>query len=131
MLVSAEGASEALKLMVWHERHGAHDLLALLPTLLDHSLAVTHMGADCVEVGPAGIDKAIALAWLCDHLGIDRADVVAFGDEYNDHEMLRWAGRSVAMANAGEATRALCDETTSSNADDGVAAAIERILAGG
>ena len=69
-------------------------------------------------MGPAGIDKAIALAWLCDRLGIDRADVVAFGDEYNDHEMLRWAGRSVAMANAGDATRALCDETTSSNADD-------------
>lgn len=129
VLAAAEGATEALKLMVWHERHGAHDLLALLPTLLDHSLAVTHMGADCVEVGPAGIDKAIALAWLCDHLGIDRSEVLAFGDEYNDHEMLRWAGHSVAMANAGEATKALCDETTASNADDGVAVVIERLIA--
>jgi Cof subfamily protein (haloacid dehalogenase superfamily) len=126
---AAAGATEALKLMVWHERHGAHELLALLPTLLDHSLAVTHMGADCVEVGPAGIDKAVALAWLCEHLGIDRADVVAFGDEYNDHEMLRWAGRSVAMANAGDVTKALCHEITVSNVDDGVAVAIERLLA--
>ena len=129
VVTAATGATEALKLMVWHQQHGAHDLLALLPTLLDHALAVTHMGADCVEVGPAGIDKAIALAWLCQRLGIDRADVVAFGDEYNDHEMLRWAGRSVAMANAGEVTKALCHETTASNADDGVAVAIERLLA--
>ncbi|MEX0846168.1 MAG: HAD family hydrolase [Ilumatobacteraceae bacterium] len=128
VLTSAHLATEALKLMVWHDHHRAHELLALLPTLLDHALAVTHMGADCVEVGPAGIDKAIALAWLCERLGIDRSDVVAFGDEYNDHEMLRWAGHSVAMANAGEVTRALCHETTSSNADDGVAVVIERLL---
>jgi hypothetical protein len=87
------------------------------------------MGADCVEIGPAGIDKATGLAWLCTHLGIDPADVVAFGDEYNDHEMLRFAGHGVVMANANEHTRALADEIAPSNSDDGVAVVIERLLA--
>lgn len=128
-LEAAVDASEALKLMAFHDGHSAHDLLDVLPPLLGEGLAVTHMGADCVEIGPTGIDKATGLAWLCTHLGIDRADVVAFGDEHNDHEMLRWAGHGVAMANANETTRALADEIAPTNADDGVAVVIERLLA--
>lgn len=128
VLAAAVGASEAIKLMVFHDRFGAHELLALLPTILGHDVSVTHMGADCVEVGAAGIDKGTGLQFLCDHLGVDAADVVAFGDEYNDHEMLMWAGRGIAMANAAEETRALADEVTLSNRDDGVAVTIEGIL---
>jgi Cof subfamily protein (haloacid dehalogenase superfamily) len=130
VMVAAAGATEAIKLMVFHPRHGAHELLGLLPTILGHDVSVTHMGADCVEVGVAGIDKADGLRFLCDHLGVDRSDVVAFGDEYNDHEMLMWAGHGVAMANAPEATRAIADEVTVSNLDDGVAVALERMLRG-
>jgi hydroxymethylpyrimidine pyrophosphatase-like HAD family hydrolase len=115
--------------MAFHDGHTAHQLLELLPPILGPELAVTHMGADCVEIGPAGIDKAAGLAWLCAHLGVDRADVVAFGDEHNDHAMLRWAGHGVAMANANEQTRALADEIAPANVDDGVAVVIERLLA--
>jgi hydroxymethylpyrimidine pyrophosphatase-like HAD family hydrolase len=114
--------------MVFHDEFAAHELLGLLPTLLDTHVSVTHMGADCVEIGPAGIDKAIGLAWLCDRLGLDAAQVMAFGDEFNDHEMLRWAGHSVAVATAHEATKSLCDEVTLSGDDDGVAVVIERLL---
>lgn len=131
VLEAAADATEAIKLMVFHEHYGAHELLALLPTVLGPDINVTHMGADCVEVGPAGIDKATALTFLCAHLGVDAADVVAFGDEFNDHEMLLWAGHGVAVANAHQATRDLADEVTLSNVDDGVAVTIERLLAGG
>jgi Cof subfamily protein (haloacid dehalogenase superfamily) len=131
VLSAARDATEAIKLMIFHERYDAHELLGLLPTVLGHDVNVTHMGANCVEVGPAGIDKATALTFLCDHLGVAAADVVAFGDEYNDHEMLRWAGHGVAMANAHQATRDLADEVTLANVDDGVAVTIERLLQGG
>jgi Cof subfamily protein (haloacid dehalogenase superfamily) len=131
VLAAADGASEAIKLMVFHDRHTAHELLDLLPPMLDDALAVTHMGADCVEIGPAGIDKATALSWLCAHLQVDARDVVAFGDEYNDHEMLRWAGLGIAMGNANQLTRDLADEVTSANTDDGVAVALERLVAAG
>lgn len=125
----ADGATEAIKLMVFHHRYGAHELLALLPTILGHDVSVTHMGADCVEVGVAGVDKADGLGFLCEQLGVDRSEVIAFGDEYNDHEMLAWAGHGVAMANAPEETKALADEVTVSNLDDGVAVTLERLLA--
>jgi hypothetical protein len=128
VLEAAAGATEAVKLMVFHDTLGAHELLGLLPTILGHDVSVTHMGANCVEVGVAGIDKGTGLRFLCDLLHVDAADVVAFGDEYNDHEMLVWAGRGIAMANAPEETRRLADEITLTNLEDGVAVALERIL---
>ena len=123
------GGSVAVKLMVFHHERSAHELLTVLPTVLGDDLQVSHLGADAVEIGPAGIDKGTGLAWLCDHLGITAADVVAFGDEYNDHTMLRWAGHGVAMGNADHVTKALADEVAPSNADDGVAVVLERLLA--
>ena len=129
-LVAAAGAREAVKLMTFHHTLGAHDLLATLPHVIGPGLAVTHMGADCVEIGPTGIDKRSGLAWLCERLGVDPADVVAFGDEVNDHEMLAWAGLGVAMANASSWTKSFADLETASNAEDGVALVIERLLAG-
>jgi Cof subfamily protein (haloacid dehalogenase superfamily) len=130
-LVAAEGATEAIKLMVFHPEHTTHEMLELVPAIIGPGLAVSHMGADAVEIGPAGVDKGSGLRWLCEHLGIDAADVVAFGDEYNDHEMLQWAGHGVAMGNAPEVTRALADEVAPSNADDGVAVVVERLLGAG
>ncbi|MGI0504296.1 HAD-IIB family hydrolase, partial [Burkholderia sp. ZZQ-2] len=72
-------------------------------------------GAPFVEVMAEGVTKATGLARLCEHLGIDRADVVAFGDALNDVEMLRWAGHGVAMADAEPLVHDAADETTASN----------------
>jgi hypothetical protein len=90
---------------------------------------VSHLGADAVEVAPAGADKGVGLRWLCAHLGIAADDVLVFGDEVNDLPMFEFAGRRVAVENAGPLVRAAADELTASNADDGVARFIERLLA--
>lgn len=81
-----------------------------------------------VEMTQRGVTKASALAVLAAELGIDAADVLAFGDMPNDISMLRWAGRSVAVANAHPEARAAADEITLSNLDDGVAVYLERLL---
>ncbi len=119
---------EVHALYVFHpERHVLDLLPDVLPVLPEHLEAV-HAGIDAAEVTVAGTDKATALTWLVGHLGLTPADVVAFGDNVNDHAMLRWAGRGVAMANADAATRALADEVTATNDDDGVAAVVERLF---
>ena len=61
--------------------------------------------------------------------GIDREDVVAFGDMPNDLPMLAWAGTGYAMANAHADVLAAVDLTTASNDDDGVALALEQLFA--
>lgn len=127
-LSAAVGATVAGKLMVFHRTQSAHSLLDTLPPMVGDDLGVTHMGADCVEIGPTGVDKAAGLAWLCEHLAIDAGDVVAFGDEYNDHEMLHWAGHGVAMGNAAPLTRSFADEVALTNGEDGLAVVVERLL---
>lgn len=121
-------AAPSLKFVI---RHPELAPAALFDTLKDLGLTgfeATLSGAPFVEVMAEGVTKATGLARLCAHLGIDRADVVAFGDALNDVEMLRWAGRGVAMADAEPVVQDAADETTASNADDGVARVIERLL---
>ena len=59
---------------------------------------------------------------------IDRAEVLAFGDALNDLEMLQWAGRGVAVANAIDVVKDVADEIAPANVDDGVAQVIEVLL---
>jgi hydroxymethylpyrimidine pyrophosphatase-like HAD family hydrolase len=63
-------------------------------------------------------------------LGVEAADVVAFGDMPNDIPMLTWAGRGVAVANAHPAVIEAADETTGSNDEDGVAEYLAQRLVG-
>lgn len=129
VLVVAAKATVAAKLIVFHPHLDTHDLIDFLAQHLDADLHATHMGAEAAEIGPAGIDKASGLQWLCEHLEIAAADVVAFGDNTNDNSMMIWAGRSVAVANAAERTLAVATDITLANDSDGVATFIEALLA--
>jgi len=79
-----------------------------------------------VEMSSPGVTKATGLADVARELGVDAADVVAFGDMPNDLSMLVWAGHGVAMGNAHPALLDAADEVTASNADDGLAVVLER-----
>ena len=129
-LAAAVGATDVFKLMAFHQHLGAHELMDLLAQHVREDLAVYHMGAEAVEIGPVGADKAASLQWLCNRLDIPAASVMVFGDNTNDHTMMQWAGRSVAMGNAATATHAVADYVTLSNAHDGVAVFIEELLLG-
>jgi hydroxymethylpyrimidine pyrophosphatase-like HAD family hydrolase len=56
---------------------------------------------------------------------VAREEVLAFGDQADDLGMLRWAGQSIAVANAHPAVLAAADAVTRSNDSDGVAFALE------
>ena len=73
--------------------------------------------------------KDSGLSMLCDHLGIDRADPVAFGDGANDVELLACVGASSARAHAVPLAVAAARHRAPSNAEDGVAQVIEKLLA--
>jgi len=79
-----------------------------------------------MEFTGEGVTKASALAEIGKMYGIDRAEMVAVGDGYNDLSMLQYAGLGVAMGNAPEEIRGLCDEVTLTNNEDGVAAVAEK-----
>ena len=74
---------------------------------------------------PKGIDKAKSLLRLLSKINLTPADMIAFGDGYNDLSMLKLAGMGVAMQNAAPEVRAEADYITLSNEEDGIAAALE------
>jgi HAD superfamily hydrolase (TIGR01484 family) len=79
-----------------------------------------------LDIAPEGISKASALADIAAELGIDQADVLAIGDGRNDIEMLRWAGRGVAMGQAPLEVQEAADDVTETVANDGVARELSR-----
>ena len=77
------------------------------------------------EFTPLGVDKTKALKETFKVLGIERDEIISFGDAQNDQSMIEWAGIGVAMGNAVEEVKAIADYVTLSNNEDGIAAALE------
>ncbi|KAB8028612.1 Cof-type HAD-IIB family hydrolase [Fluviispira multicolorata] len=87
----------------------------------------TFNGWPWIEVGSLNANKGSAMTLVCEHLGIEVKDVIAFGDGQNDVEMLKSAGLGVAMGNADEHAIKCANAKTVSNDADGVAVFLERL----
>ncbi len=92
------------------------------------SLSVTQSSPYVVEIMPPGIDKSYGLRSVCEHLGIDREEVVAFGDNRNDISMIEWAGLGVAVANAIDELKDAADIVTVGEMSDGVQEVLDRLF---
>ena len=82
---------------------------------------VSSAGNPFVVVTAANVTKATTLQRLCAQRSLDASAVVAFGDSWNDLEMLQWAGLGVAMANANDDVKAAADAVALAHDVDGVA----------
>lgn len=116
------------KVFISHQERRTTELVEALMPLVPESMFLTTSGITFAELTPQGADKGSALARLCHKLNIDRTEVIAFGDNHNDLTMLEWAGRGVAMGNAHPDVKAVADEVTATNVDDGVAQVLETLL---
>lgn len=79
-----------------------------------------------LEATMKGINKASTLQTVCDILEIRPEEVMAFGDEQNDIKMIEFAGLGVAMGNACDKLKAVADEITLTNNEDGIAHIINK-----
>lgn len=91
-------------------------------------LYLTCAGNEWLDFMNIGIDKGSGIRHLVEHLGINLADVAAFGDTYNDIPMLDIVGHSYVMANAAEHMHAHGTFLAPSNNDAGVLTVIDRIV---
>lgn len=117
----------AVKMLVRCPELSSDAMLAALAPVVGDAADLTYSHPrGLVEMSPPGVTKATGLAEVAGRLGVEVADVIAFGDMPNDLEMLRWAGHGVAMGNAHPALHEVADEITASNGDDGLALVLER-----
>ena len=121
-------AEPAVKLLLRNLDFSAPELYSIIAPHVDPELAhVTFsMNEGILEIAAPGITKATGLEWLARHYGVAQADTIVFGDMPNDIEMIRWAGRGVAMGNAAPNVKEAADEVTAANHEHGVAQVLER-----
>jgi len=107
----------------------ADDFVALAAGLGLHGTDYVVGWTAWLDLAPVGVSKASGLAYVARELGVDAADVLAIGDGRNDLEMLRWAGRGVAMGQAIDEVKEAADAVTASVADEGAAVELDRWFA--
>ena len=78
-----------------------------------------------VEIVPKGCHKGVGILDVCEYLGVDVKDTIAFGDSANDIGMLKTAGIAVVVGNGSDAAKAHADYVTRDLLDDGIYHACE------
>jgi len=85
-----------------------------------------------LDLLPPGVSKGWALERLAARLGIDRKETMAIGDNWNDVNMLEWAGQGVMMGNADQELRTMAKmrgwKQAPPNGQEGVAVVLEQML---
>lgn len=117
----------------WHKRKiGAHKIMlmgteetidGILPELMvqfNSVLNIYRSNDTLVEITPKSISKLLAIESLLGEYASFN-DIIAFGDNYNDSEMIQYAHCGVAVGNAREEVKAIANHTTLKNTEDGVA----------
>jgi hypothetical protein len=99
--------------------------------VLEYSVLMTeyvHRDFTLVDVTSPRATKGHALAWRAEQMGVAPEEVMAIGDNFNDLEMLEFAGTAVVMGNAVAELQARGWHVTGHQNDAGVAQAIERFV---
>lgn len=128
-LIAELDRNEAMKIMaITDNKKVLLEIESELRTRLGQSLYITRSKPYFLEVMSRQASKANALEFIANHYGIDRKEVMAVGDSYNDIDMIEWAGVGVAMGNAFNSVKEAADFVTTTNDEAGVAEAIRRFI---
>ncbi|MEJ1223925.1 Cof-type HAD-IIB family hydrolase [Sediminicola sp. 1XM1-17] len=110
----------AHKIMLMGTKEATDTAFAELAKQLGQQLHLYRSNDTLIEVAPRSVSKLSAIQMLLQE-GETLEDVIAFGDNYNDMEMLQHVGYGVAVANAREELKQIANAITLKNTEDGVA----------
>ncbi|MFD2618537.1 Cof-type HAD-IIB family hydrolase [Terrilactibacillus laevilacticus] len=79
-----------------------------------------------LEIMGRHVSKSSAIEIILERYHLTRKDVIAFGDNYNDIDMLKMAGLGIAMGNAPAEVKVIADAVTLSNDEEGIKVALEK-----
>lgn len=83
---------------------------------------------DVIEIVKKGVNKATGLQKVAHYFQIPSSNIIAFGDEDNDMEMIQFAGFGIAMGNAIEPLKSVATDVTTSNQEDGVGRYLQQMF---
>ncbi len=94
----------------------------------DNSLNIYPSKPTYLEIMPGKASKTSAINCLQKKFNVDKTEIIAMGDNYNDIDMIEYAGLGIAMGNAPEDVKKHADYVTSTNDEDGVAEALKKYI---
>lgn len=104
------------------------ELLQKYPVLQEQT-ELSFSSGRYMECTAAGVDKGTGLRWLCEYLGIDPADTIAIGDNYNDVPMIEAAGLGACVASSVEDVKSRADYVCEKDYGEGaVSEVIEKFV---
>ena len=80
-----------------------------------------------IEIFPEGVSKGLSTRWLAGLFSLDASDTIAIGNDYNDQDLLEWAGRSCVVSSAPEELKRMF-HPLASGTEGGLAEAAELYL---
>lgn len=89
---------------------------------------IIRSGENFIDIIHPNATKGAALRYILNQYNLDAEEVIAFGNYFNDLEMLQLVGLGVAMENSPEELKQMADRVTKTNNEDGVALILEEIL---
>jgi len=116
------------KMMVMSEAVNIDQIQRDLKTVYNGQLNIYPSKPTYLEVMDPRGSKSNAVKWLIEKMNIDRSEIIAMGDNYNDREMIAFAGMGVAMGNAPDEIKATANYVTDTNNNDGVLKAMEKFF---
>ena len=119
---------DPVKILTSVQPEELYDVLSVIGGPYKDRLEFVRTAPFYIEVMPKNIHKAASLKYVCEQLGIQPEEVIAFGDAENDLEMIQFAGHGVAMGNACDALKEAADEVTLSNNEDGIAHSLKQLF---
>lgn len=102
-------------------------MYSVLSSTFGHDVHIYRSKSTFLEIAPGTVSKATALSLLMkNRFNTDLSGVIAFGDNYNDIDMLSSVGLGVAVGSARPEVIRVAKEVTLNSKDDGVAATLEK-----
>ena len=98
--------------LAWYEEEGVDGRVDYWKAKIAPPARVVTSGAQWLDILYPDSHKGVGLKVLQEHFGLEKEEMAAFGDNYNDMEMLESVGYPVAMLNAKEGILALCPYRT-------------------
>ena len=116
------------KMMVMSEPPAIQEIQKHLRSIYDGRLNIYPSKATYLEVMDKAGSKENAVKFVSQRMGLKPEEIIAMGDNYNDIEMIRFAGMGVAMGNAPDDIKPFAKYVTDTNNNDGVRKALEKFF---
>jgi len=121
-----EMTERIVKIVFGHPSGIAAEDAAFVRNIVGDKLYVTNASERFFEIMPIGMSKGCRLEWIIEHYSLERENVIAMGDYFNDLEMLSVKGiRAFCPSNAHDDIKKVCERTLCHVNDGAIADAIE------